>query len=71
MSYDAEGAIRVLQEGLGPERPHLFKQADALVSNPPFVLWPEEVLNNITAGLRTCMDAPRSTVLCRCCEDVH
>lgn len=31
MSYDAEGAIRVLQGGLAPERPHTFAQADTLV----------------------------------------
>ncbi|KAF8888312.1 hypothetical protein BD779DRAFT_1611355 [Infundibulicybe gibba] len=31
MSYDAEGAIRTLQEGLKPERPHSFAQADTLL----------------------------------------
>lgn len=32
MSYDAEGAIKVLQGGLEGERPTSFKQADGLVS---------------------------------------
>ncbi|KAL0946369.1 hypothetical protein HGRIS_012600 [Hohenbuehelia grisea] len=31
MSHDAEGAIRVLQDGLRPERNHSFVQADALL----------------------------------------
>ena len=31
MSHDTEGAIAVLQEGLKPERPHTFAQADGLV----------------------------------------
>ncbi|KDQ54513.1 hypothetical protein JAAARDRAFT_38183 [Jaapia argillacea MUCL 33604] len=31
MSGDAEGAIKVLQDGLLPDRPHLFLQADALL----------------------------------------
>ncbi|TFK33083.1 outer membrane protein Iml2/Tetratricopeptide repeat protein 39 [Crucibulum laeve] len=31
MSHDAEGAIRVLEEGLKPERPHSFAQADTLL----------------------------------------
>ncbi|KZT09584.1 uncharacterized protein LAESUDRAFT_741851 [Laetiporus sulphureus 93-53] len=31
MSYDTEGAIKVLQEGLKPERPHTFAQADGLL----------------------------------------
>ncbi|KDQ54509.1 hypothetical protein JAAARDRAFT_135215, partial [Jaapia argillacea MUCL 33604] len=30
MSGDAEGAIKVLQDGLLPDRPHLFVQANAL-----------------------------------------
>lgn len=32
MSYDTQGAIKVLQDGLKPERPHTFVQADGLVS---------------------------------------
>ncbi|PCH37913.1 hypothetical protein WOLCODRAFT_135919 [Wolfiporia cocos MD-104 SS10] len=31
MSYDTQGAIKVLQEGLKPERPHTFVQADGLL----------------------------------------
>ncbi|KAF4615660.1 hypothetical protein D9613_012532 [Agrocybe pediades] len=31
MAYDAEGAIKVLQEGLKPDRPHAFGQADTLL----------------------------------------
>ncbi|KAJ3483102.1 hypothetical protein NLJ89_g12092 [Agrocybe chaxingu] len=31
MSYDAENAIRVLQDGLKPGRPHSFAQADMLL----------------------------------------
>lgn len=34
MGYDALGAIRVLRDGLSPERPHTFVQADALVRSP-------------------------------------
>ena len=33
MSYDPEGAIKVLQDGLAPGMPHTFAQADALVSS--------------------------------------
>ena len=33
MSYDTQGAIKVLQDGLKPERPHTFSQADGLVSS--------------------------------------
>lgn len=32
MSYDPDGAIKVLQDGLAPGRPHTFAQADGLVS---------------------------------------
>ena len=32
MSYDPEGAIKVLQDGLAPGMPHTFAQADGLVS---------------------------------------
>ena len=32
MSRDPEGAIRVLQDGLKPDRPHVFREADTLVS---------------------------------------
>ncbi|PSR77603.1 hypothetical protein PHLCEN_2v7793 [Hermanssonia centrifuga] len=31
MSYDTEGAIKVLQDGLKPDRPHSFLQADGLL----------------------------------------
>ena len=31
MSYDADGAIKVLQDGLEMEKKNRFKQADALV----------------------------------------
>ncbi|GLB39315.1 putative protein of unknown function (DUF3808) [Lyophyllum shimeji] len=31
MSYDPEGAIQVLREGLRPDRPHSFAQADTLL----------------------------------------
>ncbi|TFY71558.1 hypothetical protein EVG20_g1442 [Dentipellis fragilis] len=31
MNYDAEGAIKVLQDGLKPDRPSVFIQADALL----------------------------------------
>lgn len=31
MSHDPEGAIQALQEGLAPDRPHIFRQADALL----------------------------------------
>ncbi|TFK18910.1 hypothetical protein FA15DRAFT_627434 [Coprinopsis marcescibilis] len=31
MSHDAEGAIKVLQDGLKPERPHSFAQADMML----------------------------------------
>lgn len=34
MGYDALGAIKVLRDGLSPERPHTFVQADALVRFP-------------------------------------
>jgi len=37
MAYDAEGAIKVLQEGLKPNRPHAFVQADMLVRFIDFV----------------------------------
>ena len=30
-TYEAESAIRVMQEGLKPSRPHSFAQADMLV----------------------------------------
>lgn len=33
MSYDPEGAIKVLQGGLAPDMPHTFAQADGLVSS--------------------------------------
>ena len=32
MSDDPEGAIRTLQDGLKPDRPHIFREADTLVS---------------------------------------
>jgi len=35
MAYDADGAIRVLQDGLKPDRPHTFVQADMLVRPVP------------------------------------
>jgi hypothetical protein len=39
MSYDADGAIRVLQDGLEMEKRNRFKQADSLViSLPPSAL---------------------------------
>lgn len=31
VSYDAEGAIQLMQEGLKPSRPHSFAQADTIV----------------------------------------
>ena len=31
MSYDAKGAIQAMQEGLKPNRPHSFAQADMIV----------------------------------------
>lgn len=31
LSNDAEGAIKVMQEGLKPSRPHSFAQADTIV----------------------------------------
>ena len=37
MSYDPEGAIRVLQDGLKPDRPHSFREADTLVFIHPFL----------------------------------
>lgn len=40
MSYDADGAIQVLQDGLKMEKKNRFKQADALVILPlPSALW--------------------------------
>lgn len=41
MSYDTQGAIKVLQDGLKPERPHTFAQADGLVSlgHTTFIVW--------------------------------
>ena len=33
MSYDPDGAIEVLQDGLAPGMPHTFVQADGLVSS--------------------------------------
>lgn len=33
MSYDPDGAIKVLQDGLSPDMPHTFAQADGLVSS--------------------------------------
>jgi hypothetical protein len=33
MSNDPDGAIRVLQEGLKPDRPYVFREADTLVSD--------------------------------------
>lgn len=35
MSYDADGAIKVLQDGLRVEKDNRFKQADSLVSPLP------------------------------------
>jgi hypothetical protein len=32
MSHDPEGAIRVLEDGLKADRPHVFREADTLVS---------------------------------------
>ena len=31
MSYNADDAIQVMQEGLKPDRPHSFAQADMIV----------------------------------------
>ena len=37
MTHDPEGAIRVLKDGLRPERTHSFAQADMMVGlTPPF-----------------------------------
>ena len=38
MSYDPDGAIKVLQEGLAPGLPHTFAQADGLVSSQSLYL---------------------------------
>ena len=42
MSYDPDGAIKVLQDGLAPGMPHTFAQADGLVSLAMFIRrgWP-------------------------------
>ena len=32
MTHDPEGAIRILQDGLKPDRPYVFREADTLVS---------------------------------------
>lgn len=37
MSYDADGAQRLLEEGLKPQRPHSFSQADTLVRTLNFI----------------------------------
>lgn len=36
MTHDPEGAIRVLKDGLKPERTHSFAQADMMVRRPSF-----------------------------------
>lgn len=36
MSYDPQSAIKVLQDGLKPDRTHSFVQADMLVRISPF-----------------------------------
>lgn len=43
MTYDPEGAIRVLQDGLKPDRQHAFREADTLVSS----FLSEFILNNV------------------------
>ena len=35
MTFDPDGAIDVLNDGLRPERPGYFRQADALVCSSP------------------------------------
>jgi len=50
MAYDADGAIRVLQDGLKPDRPHTFVQADMLVR--PFPIHPPvHQFTNITLAI--------------------
>lgn len=39
MSYDTAGAIKVLQDGLKPDRPQVFAQADGLVR-----MFPENIV---------------------------
>lgn len=39
MSGQTEEAIKVLQDGLKPDRPVLFQQADALVSETCKIIW--------------------------------
>lgn len=43
MTYDPEGAIAVLKEGLNPEKPGHFVQADALASD---LFYNEAIVNN-------------------------
>jgi hypothetical protein len=50
MSYDAEGAIKVLQDGLEVERPNRFKQADTLVGIS-YPLTPTSFLNSCSLYL--------------------
>ena len=47
MSYDPEGAIKVLEAGLAPDLPHTFAQADGMVSS----------VGRLSAGARSAVDA--------------
>ena len=47
MSYDPEGAIKVLEAGLAPDLPHTFAQADGMVSSA----------GRLSAGARSAVDA--------------
>ena len=55
MSYDADGAIQVLQDGLEMEKKNRFKQADSLVILlPPS---PPRIVVDVSAvGVRAGMD---------------
>lgn len=49
MNYDAEGAIRILQGRLQPDRPRIFVQADVMVCHlnsccPGRLILPSDVL---------------------------
>lgn len=59
MSYDADGAIQVLQDGLALEKKNRFKQADSLViALPPCTS--NRDLQSLPVGVRVGMDVIES-----------
>lgn len=69
MSCDADGAIRVLQEGLKLEKENTFKQADSLVISLPPNL--NRDLSFSTVGVRTGMDVIKSAEVPGSSRHVH